>query len=382
MAQTIKIKTKSDAKEYKINIRSGLLGDPLFDNDGPSLMNSGRAVIISNKKVYGLYGEVFTKSLERSGFRTSVHLIGDGERFKNLRTLATCLSFLGENRISRSDHIYALGGGVVGDLAGFAAAIYLRGVAYTQVPTTLLAMVDSSVGGKTGVNTPFGKNMIGSFNQPNEVLIDPLVLKTLPRRELTAGLCECVKHAVLSGGKVFTNTKTVLAGLSKGSIDRFASEEFAVFLAEQIKFKASIVAGDERESIKRNDGKSRKILNFGHTFAHALEKVTKYRYLKHGEAVGHGILFAAALSKKLELLNQDKLNLLYDVVHLAGNLPPIKHIDADQLMDAFLFDKKSIDGDLQWILLRDLGEPLIIRQKEIPRNAIRSVLRSILGPHS
>lgn len=379
MAQLIKIKTRGAAAGYEIDIHSGLLGDFRADN---SSKNSQWAVIISNRKVFGLYGDVFTKSLQRSGFRAAVHLIGDGERFKSLKTLEKCLSFLGENRISRSDHIFALGGGVVGDLAGFAASVYLRGIGYTQVPTTLLAMVDSSVGGKTGVNMPFGKNMVGAFYQPSRVLIDPNVLSTLPQRELTAGLCECVKHAALSGGKVLSLTQTILKKLETGAIDSIPEKDIDSFLAEQVKFKASIVAGDEFESVGRSDGKSRKILNFGHTFAHALEKATNYRYLKHGEAVGHGILFAAELSKKLELLKQDRLNLLYDVVHRSGVLPPIGHIDADQLMDAFLFDKKSIDGDLQWILLRDLGDPVIIRQKEIPRTAIRSVLRTILGRNS
>lgn len=382
MAQTIKIKTKGNATSYEICLRAGLLGDLALSTPTRSPKNPRQAVIVSNKKVFGLYGEVFSKTLERSGLKTAVHLIGDGERFKTLKTLEKCLSFLGEHRISRSDHIYALGGGVVGDVAGFAASVYLRGIGYTQVPTTLLAMVDSSVGGKTGVNMPFGKNMVGSFYQPSRVLIDPNVLQTLERRELTAGLCECIKHAALAGGKVFKLTETILKKVENGFNGEVSEPEFAHFLAQQIKFKASIVAGDERESIGRNDGRSRKILNFGHTFAHALEKATNFRYLKHGEAVGHGILFAAELSKKLELLAQDRLNLLYDVVHRAGNLPPIGHIDANQLTDAFLFDKKSIDGDLQWILLRDLGDPIIVGQNEIPRKAISSVLRSILGRNS
>ncbi len=379
MTQTIRIRTKRTATEYGINIRSGLLRDI---GSYTSAANSRRAVIISNKKVFGLYGELFSETLERAGLKTTVHLIGDGERFKNVKTLEKGLSFLGENRISRSDHIYALGGGVVGDLAGFAASIYLRGIGYTQVPTTLLAMIDSSVGGKTGVNMAVGKNMVGSFYQPSQVLIDPSVLKTLSPRELTAGLCECVKHAALAGGKLFALTEKLLDQGENGSIDEVSKTDIAIFIAEQIKFKASIVSGDERESIMRNDGRSRKILNFGHTFAHALEKASNYRYLKHGEAVGYGILFAAELSKKLELLDQDRLNLLNDVVHRVGNLPPIGHIDADQLMDAFLFDKKSIDGDLQWILIRDLGDPVIIQQKEIPRNTIRSVLRTVLSQYS
>jgi 3-dehydroquinate synthase len=280
--------------------------------------------------------------------------------------------------------VIALGGGVVGDLAGFAASVYLRGVRVIQVPTTLLSMIDSSVGGKTAVNTPNGKNLIGTFYQPAGVFIDPMVLRTLPRREMTAGLCEAVKQAVLEGGRSFELMRKFLDANAGGiHAERFDDlgflDQMERLVASQVAFKAKIVRGDEREDPARNDSTSRKILNFGHTLAHALEKATDYRYLKHGEAVGYGILFAAELSKKLELLPPDELELLNDVVHRAGTLPSLTHIDPLKVLDALGYDKKIVDGSLRWILLRGIGEPVIVPQKEIPAATISRSIRSLLG---
>ncbi len=278
--------------------------------------------------------------------------------------------------------VVALGGGVVGDLAGFAASIYLRGVDFLQIPTTLLSMIDSSVGGKTGVNSSYGKNLIGAFYQPKGVLVDVRTLSTLPKRELTAGFCEAIKQGAISNRGLFDQTGEFLAahdfkrfGRSLDN-DQFVGDLISL-LSAQIAFKAEIVANDERESPDKLDAKSRKILNFGHTFAHALERVTNYRYLKHGEAVGYGIRFAAGLSKKLGLLASNEVNLLNDVVHRAGILPPIDNIDPRIIFETFKYDKKLINNSLQWILLEEIGKPVIFPNADVPHSALMSAFKDI-----
>src|SRR5690349_7737157 len=227
----------------------------------------------------------------------------DGEQYKSLRSFEQALTFLGQSGIERSDAVVALGGGVVGDLAGFAAATYLRGLAFIQVPTTLLAQIDASVGGKTAVNMPSGKNTVGSFHQPRLVVIDTGTLKTLPERELTAGWCEAVKHGAVGDRKLFDRTVRLLGTHASGvQHSGGVRTQLAATIAAHCRFKASIVAGDEREAVDRDDSRSRRILNFGHTTAHALEAITGYRRFRHGEAVGYGMLVAGEISKNLGML--------------------------------------------------------------------------------
>ncbi len=374
----VKVKTKDSSSKYQIRIGNGSLqnaGSWARESLGGSC---SRISIVSNKKVFRLYCDALASSLEKSGFSVSVQLIGDGERFKSLRTAENLLKGFSSFQIGRNDAVLALGGGVVGDAAGFAASIHLRGVRLLQIPTTLLAMIDSSVGGKTGVNSDHGKNLIGTFHQPAGVLIDQIVLRTLDDREITAGLAEAVKHGALAGGRLFEHTLSLLEAIELMGTVVFDTIEFERFLSAQIDFKAKIVAGDEREATSKTDPRSRKILNFGHTFAHALEKATNYRHLKHGEAVGYGILFAAELSKKLELLPQNELNLLYDVVHRVGALPPINGIDREAVEAAMRQDKKSLGDDVQWILLNGIGKPSIVARSQIPNRAFQSVLRKFL----
>ncbi len=344
--------------------------------------SAGKAVLVTNAKVFRLYGEDVKRSLKNSGFDVFVCLIGDGERFKSFRTLQKTLETFSKNQLSRTDVVVALGGGVVGDLAGFAASIYLRGVDFLQIPTTLLSMIDSSVGGKTGVNSSYGKNLIGAFYQPKGVLVEVRTLSTLPKRELTAGFCEAIKQGAISNRNLFDQTGEFLAahdfkrfGRSLDN-DQFVGDLISL-LSAQIVFKAEIVANDERESPDKLDAKSRKILNFGHTFAHALERVTNYRYLKHGEAVGYGIRFAAGLSKKLGLLASNEVNLLNDVVHRAGILPPIDNIDPRIIFETFKYDKKLINNSLQWILLEDIGKPVIFPNADVPHSALMSAFKDI-----
>jgi 3-dehydroquinate synthase len=380
--KTVKIATKGRASRYEIRIGPGLIRDTGSTLRG-LMPEARRVLVVSNKKVFGLYGEKVRQALRGAKFETAVHLIGDGERFKNIRTVAGALDAMNRAGISRSDAVVALGGGVIGDVAGFAAAVHMRGVRFLQIPTTLLAMIDSSVGGKTGVNSPHGKNLIGAFHQPAGVVIDPAVLVTLPERELTAGFCEAVKQAAIAGGDLFRKTGAFLDHFDRRDLRSLepgtaADADLADLIALHAAFKAKIVAGDERESAENTGPRSRKILNFGHTFAHALEKVTSYKLLRHGEAVGYGILFAAELSKRLELMNQNEVNLLYDVVRSVGRLPDISSIDPKHVNEAFKYDKKIVGSDLQWVLLRGIGKPVIVPGSEIPQKAIQSASAKLL----
>jgi 3-dehydroquinate synthase len=361
---------------YTISIGSGCL--PRIGNCARAWLgkDARQAFIVSNPTVFDLYGDAVAASLAANGFDVSTFRVKDGEKYKTLRTAESALAAFSSAGLTRTDVVIALGGGVVGDLAGFAAAIYLRGVPFIQVPTTLLAMIDSSVGGKTGVNTSFGKNLTGAFHQPNGVLIDPNVLSTLPSRELTAGFCEMVKHGALAGRELFAATDDLLTRFGQGPAVG-TERAMSSLIKSNVEFKASIVAADERESSKRRDPNSRKILNFGHTLAHALEKVTNYSYFRHGEAVGYGILFAAELSKNLALCDEKEVNLLRDVVQRCGVLPPLAAIDQNQVLAAFKSDKKVIGGELQMVLLKSIGKPVIVSEKDIPTSLLKRTLKEL-----
>jgi len=279
-----------------------------------------------------------------------------------------------------------LGGGVVGDLAGFAASIYLRGIPFLQIPTTLVSQIDSSVGGKTAVNTEHGKNLIGTFYQPNGVLIDVDTLQTLPGRELTAGFCEAVKQGAIADKKLFNLTRDFLLQYPIGEFSILyadkRSEALKTALIElvkaQVSFKAEIVSGDQKEELGRKDGRSRKILNFGHTIGHALEKATNYKVLKHGEAVGYGMRAAGEISKNLDILDENSLNLLLDVVSLAGKLPKLDGITVDEVVRAASFDKKKAGKAITWILLKNIGEPVLVTDTEIPVSLVKNSIKTIL----
>lgn len=380
---TIEVTNRSAVHTYEVRVGSSLLPEVGSSTRQVLGDDAKKVLIVSNSRVFGLYGEIVRKSLAQSGFGTSVWLMTDGERYKSLRSLEQLLAAAAEIGLSRTDAIVALGGGVVGDLAGFAAAVYMRGIRFIQLPTTLLAMIDSSVGGKTGINLSFGKNLVGSFHNPSAVLADVTTLATLPKREVTAGLCESVKHGILAGGKLFKNVSTFLECFNLSDFTgRSVGDDFYLALqsliAGQVAFKASVVRSDEREDVSRIDARSRKILNLGHTVGHALEKVTQFRRLKHGEAVGYGMMAAVRLSKSLDILPSDDLQLLNDVLHRVGKLPRLTAIDATDVVKAVNFDKKSVGGDLQWVLLEGIGKPIIVSNSDIPRSAINEAVKTIL----
>jgi 3-dehydroquinate synthase len=329
-----------------------------------------RVGIISNKRVFSLYGRDIVRSLKRAGLRSSTWLMPEGERYKSFSILEKAVTFLSENRFERNDLVVALGGGVVGDLAGFAAAIYLRGIPVVQVPTTLLAQIDSSVGGKTGINLPAGKNLVGAFHQPVAVFIDTETLASLPHRELVSGFCEMVKHALIADRQLLNKT---VETLKRASLLNTDLEELIV---ANCTFKASIVANDERESTTRLDNRSRRILNFGHTTAHALETVTNYRVFRHGEAVGYGMLVAGELSRNLGLLDPGDLKSLREAVALCGPLPRADNLDLNQIIRALQHDKKNVDGQIDWVLLEGVGRPKIVNGGLIGARVLRLSLRA------
>lgn len=373
--QRLEISINQNARKSQINIGRGIRTD-LGQLLSPALANSPQRVgIISNKRVFGLYGRDVVRSLKRAGCKTSSWLMPEGERYKSFAILEKAVKFLNENRFERNDLVLALGGGVVGDLAGFAAAIYLRGVPVVQVPTTLLAQIDSSVGGKTGVNLPTGKNLVGAFHQPTAVFIDTETLMSLPRRELVAGFCEMVKHAFIADEKLVGRTVSALREVARKR-EFLLNTDFEELIAANCAFKASIVANDERESTSRSDAKSRRILNFGHTTAHALEAITNYRVFRHGEAVGYGMLVAGELSRNLGLLGSRELQLMREAVALCGPLPRADQLDVSQIIRALQLDKKSVDGRINWVLLEGVGLPKIVDGGLISAKVLRQSVRA------
>ncbi|HEV7397043.1 MAG TPA: 3-dehydroquinate synthase [Pyrinomonadaceae bacterium] len=372
----LKISLPASSHNYQIAIGRGLLnsiGKAVRDDN----QSRRRVVILSNPRVYELYGPTVAESLESQQLQVYQILLPEGERTKSLQSLAKVLKGFSELRLERSDAVVALGGGVVGDIAGFAAAVYLRGVTYFQVPTTLLSQIDSSVGGKTGVNLPLGKNLVGAFHQPGGVVIDPATLSTLPARELTAGFWEMVKNGAVGGRKLFTQTTSFLRqfGDDKKELQSAPLEEL---IAAHCSFKAGIVKGDEREEIGRTDHRSRRILNFGHTVGHALEAVTKYRRFRHGEAVAYGMLVAIELSKLLFLLQPTEVELLDRAVRLCGQLPKTHDLDVDEIFEAVSHDKKNLAGKVQWVLLERIGRARIVSGAHLKPGLIRSAIGTIL----
>ena len=276
-------------------------------------------------------------------------LIPDGERAKTLQTIARLYDAFLRRHLDRSSTIVAFGGGVVGDVAGFAAATFLRGLPFVQVPTTLLAQVDSAIGGKVGVNLASGKNLAGAFHPPALVVCDSDVLATLPRREFRAGLYEVVKYGVIASKPLF---ETVSANLK--TLFAHDSEVLTPLVADCCRIKAEVVSTDERESGPR------RTLNFGHTIGHALEAITKYRRFRHGEAIAYGMLAAARISAARGTMSSDDEVRLKDLIVRMGPLPVVTDLRMADALDAVQHDKKVVDGRLNFVLANGLGDTTIV----------------------
>ncbi|HEY5883694.1 MAG TPA: 3-dehydroquinate synthase [Pyrinomonadaceae bacterium] len=368
----LRVRTQNSAPGYEVSIARGNIADAGRIARASFGSLAHKVVIVSNAKVFSLYGHAAVRSFQSKGFIVTHVMVGDGERYKSLQTAEKILQFLLASKLERTDGVVALGGGVVGDVAGFAASIFLRGVPFIQIPTTLVAQIDASIGGKTGVNVAAGKNLAGSFYQPRAVVIDVSALATLSAREVIGGGCEMVKQGAVSSRKLFTQTVEYLRSTEAGAIS--LSRKLEELVLAHCAFKASIVSQDEREDANRTDPRSRRILNFGHTIGHALESVTNYRYFRHGEAVGYGVAAAGAISKNLGLIKESELESLNDAVRLCGPLPRTDNLDHTAIVEAVQHDKKRAGGHNQWVLLERIGRARIVSGKEINSTLIRKSL--------
>lgn len=361
-----KIEVKLSERSYPIFVGVGLRQQ--LREQLPSYLSPHcrKVVVISNATIFRLYGVDVCNQFTALSLEVSHYLIGDGERFKTLRTAEQVLAFLMAQNLSRHDLIVALGGGVVGDLAGFVAAIYLRGIDFIQIPTTLLAQIDAAIGGKTAVNHSAGKNLIGAFHQPKLVAIDPETLTTLPLRELKAALQEAIKYGVIADKKLFQFIDENQTGLLKQDPQLLDS-----LIVSCCTIKAGVVSRDEKETGER------KILNFGHTAGHALEAATNYRRFKHGEAVGYGMLVATRIAQALELLDAEQGKSIETLVMNYGRLPKWSDINEDTLIELMKHDKKSQAGQLTFVLPESIGR-VIIRQS-VPFTLIHQILTELRG---
>ena len=343
-------------RTYSIHIGSGLL-DRVAEFVAPLAPTS--VLVVTNEIVGPLYGRRVVTALETLGRASSIEL-PDGEHTKRWDSVAAVLDVLVARGADRKSLVVALGGGVIGDLAGFAASIYMRGIRFVQVPTTLLAQVDSSVGGKTGINHPSGKNLIGTFHQPSVVVADTDTLQSLPSRELAAGLAEILKHGLLADAAYFEQVVGDLA-LLRGR-DPAA---LAQAIERSCEIKAAVVGRDERESGERA------LLNLGHTFGHAIEALSGYGEWLHGEAVGCGMVIAADLSRRVGLLDDRAVRSVEHAVALAGLPPRIEGLGADAAISSMRGDKKAEAGAVRYILLERIGRAT---QRAVPDDLVRASL--------
>ncbi len=351
-----------DERSYPIVIGSHLLENGEFASHVPGK----RVAIVTNTTVAPLYLARLTAMLEAAGKQCFAVILPDGEEEKNADNLMQIFTALLEHKCDRKTTLVALGGGVIGDMTGFAAATYMRGVPFVQVPTTLLAQVDSSVGGKTAINHPLGKNMIGAFYQPQSVLADTATLSTLPDRELSAGLAEVIKHGAIIDADFFRWQEVNMAKLVARD-----DEALAHAIRRSCEIKADVVRQDERE------GGLRAILNFGHTFGHAIEAGLGYGEWLHGEAVGCGMVMAADLSVRLGYLAPEDKARIVALVQAAGLPTVAPDLGEDRWLELMEVDKKNEDGKIKFILLKPLGSAVITGA---PNDALRATLAACIKP--
>ena len=354
----VRIDVSTASRAYSVHVGAGLTGqlDALLEAAG----GTGRRFLVSSPPIWKLHGQTIHAVLKDA----ETILVPDGERSKTLQTVACIYDSLVRAAADRAVTIVAVGGGVLGDVAGFAAATYLRGVRVAHVPTTLLAQVDSAVGGKVGVNHQLGKNLIGAFHQPIVVVADPQLLETLPRREFRAGLYEVVKYGVIASRELFDRVSRELTAI-------FARQPDALVpvIAESCRIKAAVVSADERESGRR------RTLNFGHTAGHAIEAVTRYRRFRHGEAIAYGMLAAAEIAVARKMLASRDRRALASLIAQLGPLPSVSDLPIKSILEAVRRDKKVLKGKLHFVLPTALGQTDIVddvTEKEIQR-ALRAI---------
>jgi 3-dehydroquinate synthase len=355
-----KIRVELAERSYDISI-----GWNILDKIGEAVKSFGlspKISIVSNPTVFSLYGKRVSDSIKKAGFDVIAVIIPDGEEYKDLLWVQHIYDELLKDKLDRLSALVALGGGVIGDITGFAASTYMRGISYIQVPTTLLAQVDSSVGGKTGVNHKLGKNMIGTFWQPRLVWIDVEALKTLPKRELLAGLAEVIKYGVILDEGLFDFIET-----NREKILSLESNSLIHIIKRSCEIKAEVVSKDERESGLRS------ILNYGHTIGHAIETATEYKRYLHGEAVAIGMYLEARLSQMLDLISRKQLFRIKDLIDSYGLPSEVPaDLDINRIFSSIQLDKKAVAGELKFILPEKIGKVRI--HKGVTEKSIRKAL--------
>jgi len=356
-----KIRVPLAERSYDIIIEAGVTGS--IGTAAAALGLGPKCVVISDPQVKRLYGSLVSDSLTQSGFNVEILTIPEGEENKTLDIVERLYREMLLFGLDRKSFVVSLGGGLVGDVAGFAAATYMRGIRFVQVPTTLLAQVDASVGGKVGVNLPEGKNLVGAFHQPSLVLIDSEVLKTLPERELKAGFAEVTKYGIIRDADFFSflegNYDDVL--LLKAS-----AVEKAVGISCRI--KADVVGEDERE-----ESGLRAILNFGHTVGHSIEALTDYNTYRHGEAVAIGMACATQISSRLGHLSENDANRIVSLLSNAGLPVTFSGLDVDQIVSRMRFDKKAVSDKIRFVLAKKIGE--VFLTDDVPLEVVSGILR-------
>ncbi len=323
-----------------------------------------QCLIISDSNVYAIYADKIIQTLSDAGAILYASVFPAGEHSKCMDRLGKLYHKVASAGIGRDAIIIALGGGVTGDLAGFLAATWMRGIDFIQVPTTLLAMVDSSVGGKTGIDLPEGKNLVGAFWQPKCVLIDPDFLKTLPERERIGALAEVIKYGVIYDHRFFALLEKNVEKLKSFDLD-FVTD----LITRSCQIKAEVVEADEEETKGIRD-----ILNFGHTFGHAIEKATQFETYSHGEAVAIGMCFACQLARQLEMLDPSEADRVENLIQAVGLPTHAKGVNYDDLVRAFSLDKKNRQGAMRWVLPEAIGNVRVVKVTNI--NEIEDVIRA------
>ncbi|MBI5846425.1 MAG: 3-dehydroquinate synthase [Nitrospirae bacterium] len=360
-----KIRVELGERSYTIATGSGILKDL-----GKSLERfdfSKKAAIVSNPTVYDLYGKALAASLTGSGFEIIEIILPDGEEYKNLLSVERIYEQLLRMRFDRRSVVIALGGGVIGDIAGYAASTYMRGIDFIQVPTTLLAQVDSSVGGKTGVNHALGKNMIGTFWQPRLVWVDISTLHTLSRRNFLAGMAEIIKYGIIWDSTFFDFLEK-----KRETLLSLNPDDLIHIIRRSCEIKADVVSRDERESGLRA------ILNFGHTIGHAIETATGYTTFLHGEAVGIGMHVEAMIAHEVGLISSEEVSRIQHLIKIFGLPTEIPAgIDLSAFFDAMKLDKKTVSGDVKFILPEQIGRVKI--QGNIPGKAVQQAVQKTLS---
>lgn len=332
-----------------------------------SLQLGRKVLLVSNPTVFEHYGEPVMASLNRVGFQVAQCILPDGERYKTLESIQKIYDAALDHYLERSSTIVALGGGVIGDMSGFAAATWLRGIHFVQIPTSLLAMVDASIGGKTGVNHPKGKNLIGAFHQPRLVLLDPQVLKTLSAREFRAGMAEVIKYGVIRDAELFAQ----LEAAERLDEQQYVPDELLqMILTRSCQAKAEVVQADEKEAGLRA------ILNYGHTIGHAVESLTGYSSVNHGEAVAIGMVVAGELAVALGMWDQsaaERQRRLIEKTGLPTQLPA--NLDIEAIVATLQTDKKVKAGQVRFVLPKRIGHAILVDQ--VPASTLRQVLEQM-----